>query len=329
MRQNLRPVTTDDSGQIITSRQALAAAGGQDLVQFEDSRNAPVKLTIGSVKRLFSPKATDEEAWTFIQVCRAQRLNPFLREAYLIKYDERAAASIVVGVDVFVRRAEEHPDFLGFQAGVIVQRGDQIVEEEGAFYLPGDTLIGGWFRGWRQGRDTPHYQRVLLSEYDKQQSLWKGSKATMIRKVAKAQGLREMYPKDFTGLYIEEERGVVIDHEALPPVDQATGEIMDGQAPDQADASGFAASNEVAKSAQDSPADGETPPPEGVGTPSQGDTPPRFESIPDFINKVMTRWPRLRTKAQVLSAASVRNEDDLGAKGLELAWVEIAELNGE
>ena len=40
----------------------------------------------------------------FIELCKAQKLNPFIREAYLIKFGI-SPANIVVGKDVFVKRA--------------------------------------------------------------------------------------------------------------------------------------------------------------------------------------------------------------------------------
>lgn len=227
MTSQRAPATTD-SGQIISASQALAQVGGRDIVTFDDARNAPIQLSIGSVKRLFCPKATDEEAWTFIQLCRAQRLNPFLREAYLIKYQDGEPASIVVGNQVFIRRAEEHPDFAGFQAGVIAQtQHGQLVYHEGAFYLPGETIVGGWFKGWKHSSPDPHVVRVLFQEFAATKrdgtytKFWLQMPAVMVRKVSIGHGLREMYPKDFQGLYSEEEVGVTLTEGDRKPIEAA------------------------------------------------------------------------------------------------------------
>ena len=48
-------------------------------------------------------KPSDQEVAMFIKLCQYQGLNPFLREAYLIKYSEKAPASTVVGKDAFTR----------------------------------------------------------------------------------------------------------------------------------------------------------------------------------------------------------------------------------
>ena len=46
---------------------------------------------------------------------------------------------------------------------------------------------------------------VALSEYDQGNAMWEAKPATMIRKVAKAQALRELYPGCFKNTYVSEE----------------------------------------------------------------------------------------------------------------------------
>ena len=48
---------------------------------------------------------TDQETMMFIELCKAQKLNPFIREAYLIKFGN-SPANIVVGKDVFDKLEE-------------------------------------------------------------------------------------------------------------------------------------------------------------------------------------------------------------------------------
>lgn len=52
-----------------------------------------------------------------------------------------------------------------------------------------------------KGRLKPSYASVSIEEYDQRRSLWNTKKATMIRKVAVVQALREAYPGAFGGLY--------------------------------------------------------------------------------------------------------------------------------
>lgn len=65
-------------------------------------------------------KVTDAEVKMFTELCKAQRLNPFLREAYLVKFGSNPA-QIIVGKDVFLKRARSNPRFKGFKAGIIVE----------------------------------------------------------------------------------------------------------------------------------------------------------------------------------------------------------------
>lgn len=62
-----------------------------------------------------------------------------------------------------------------------------------------------------KGRETPEYQSVSFDEYVGRKkdgtinSQWSKKPATMIRKVAVVQALREAFPDKFQGLYAQEE----------------------------------------------------------------------------------------------------------------------------
>lgn len=148
-------------------------------------------------------KVSDQEVAFFIALCQGNEVNPFMGEAYLIKYGDTPAQS-VVAYDALRKRAESNPDYEGIEYGVIVQRGDDVKELEGAFLLPTDKLLGAWAKVYRKERK-PYIAKVALAEYDKKQSTWKEKPATMICKVAKAQAMREAYPSKVGGLYTEEE----------------------------------------------------------------------------------------------------------------------------
>ena len=68
-----------------------------------------------------------------------------------------------------------------------------------------EELLGGWAKVYRKDRTRPSYEEVKLTEYDTGKSLWKGKKATMIRKVALVHALREAFPSTFGSLYDESE----------------------------------------------------------------------------------------------------------------------------
>lgn len=153
-------------------------------------------------------KITDQEVILFMKTCQAQKLNPFAQgEAYLIKFGSDPA-QMVVGKDAYMRRAEENPAYRGHKSGIVVLRGDQVIQKEGTCLYPGETLVGGWCRVHRTrngGSGEEVFKEVSLKEYDKGQANWKTKPCTMIEKVAVSQALRAAFPKDYEGMYVAEE----------------------------------------------------------------------------------------------------------------------------
>ena len=176
----------------------------------------PSDLSVHTIKKYINDKATDEEAYVFLQLCKARGLNPFLKEAYLIKYDHVSAATMVVGKDAFMKRAELNIQFDGIQAGIIVDCGDDTTmkkfdeERKGTVLLDGETLIGGWAKVYRKDHKYPTEITVSMKEFNTGKSSWKKMPATMIRKVALVQALREAFPSELSGMYDQSEMGVEV-----------------------------------------------------------------------------------------------------------------------
>ena len=175
-----------------------------------------VKLSPATVRQYLvsgGGNVTDQEVVMFMSLCRYQHLNPFLREAYLVKYGN-SPATMLTGKDVFTKRANRNPRYKGLKAGIIVQdknTGD-VLEREGTFYLPTEDIVGGWAKVFVSGHeDAPSYASVAFSEYAGRKgngelnSQWATKPATMIRKVALVQALREAFPEDFAAMYAPEE----------------------------------------------------------------------------------------------------------------------------
>jgi phage recombination protein Bet len=146
----------------------------------------------------------------FLQLCKFQGLNPFLREVYLVKYGDYPA-SIVTGKEVFTKRAMANKDFAGFEAGIVVKSGNKLERREGSMKLPGEEIMGGWARVHVKGHEVPFYDEVSFDEYAAKKrdgtltGMWQTKPATMIRKVAIVHALREAFPEQFEGLYSQEE----------------------------------------------------------------------------------------------------------------------------
>ena len=159
------------------------------------------ELTLEDIRGYICKDATDQEAFMFLKLCQARNLNPFTNEAYLVKYGSKA--TMIVGKEAFMRKAELHPQYKGFKAGVIVDDGEgSLIYREGAFVRKGEELLGGWAEVFRKDRDHPVRAEVALKDYERNDSpSWKNHKATMIRKVPLVQAMREAFPSDLAGCY--------------------------------------------------------------------------------------------------------------------------------
>ena len=131
--------------------------------------NADVKLSPNTVKKYLvsgdADKVTTQEIVMFINLCKYQGLNPFLREAYLIKYGNQPA-TIVTGKAAFEKRAARCDKYKGFDAGVVVYSPDIGIENRtGTIVLPDEQLLGGWAEVYVDGYDKPVKASVSLDEY--------------------------------------------------------------------------------------------------------------------------------------------------------------------
>lgn len=173
-------------------------AGGQEIT-----------LNSGIIKRYLvsgdADKVTDQEVLLFAKLCQYQGLNPFLREAYLVKYGSSPAQTITSKA-ALEKRAARCKDYRGFEAGIIVRRPDGTIEQRpGTFYAEDEQLVGGWAKVYVDGYVVPVEATATLREYSTGKALWASKPATMIRKVAKVCALREAFPDDMQGMYAAEE----------------------------------------------------------------------------------------------------------------------------
>lgn len=192
---------------------AISKTAEKALVEYE-TEYGKVKLSPETVKRYLvngdASRVTEQEIVLFMMLCKYQGLNPFLREAYLIKYGD-SPATIVTGKDTFTKRATKDPNCSGYESGIVVEKDGQLEYRKGTLVLKNETLVGGWARVFRKDWQVPLENTVALSEYVRYnnkgelQKNWRDMPATMIRKVALVQALREAIPKELGGLYSPEE----------------------------------------------------------------------------------------------------------------------------
>lgn len=211
--------TTQGSSFVAQARQqneAMQPVASSDPVEIEAMDGQRMTVTFDDVRNFICKEATIAECRIFLETCKQYHLNPFTKEAYLIHYDNKngdTASTIVLGKTCYMKMAEAHPQYDGFEAGLILQDdvAGEIYHREGSIIYAGETLLGGWAKTYRKDRSRPFYEEVSFSEYDTKKSLWVTKPATMIRKVALVHTLREAFPATFGGLIDESEVPVEVE----------------------------------------------------------------------------------------------------------------------
>ena len=168
-----------------------------DLIPFTQSQK-DWNFDMKEVIRHVDPQGngSPQEHKYFFELCKAQKLNPLIKEVYFIKYGSSPAA-VVINVDTFVSRANEHPDYDGYTAGWIIgTEADPKMTE-----MPFGKLIGAWCKVGRKGKTHSVAATVRFEAFDTGKSRWKIDPWGMIQKCAIAAAHRKAYPKAFTGLY--------------------------------------------------------------------------------------------------------------------------------
>lgn len=185
-------------------------------------------------------KITMPEFKLFTELCKVRKLNPFLREAYLIKYSNNQPASIVVGKDAILKRAVLNPKYDGMKSGIVVLNDNgKVIERKGTFKLDTETLVGGWAEVFRKDWNNSIYCSVSLSEAIQKKgngepnSNWSKQPATMIEKVAKVRALREAFVEDLGGMYEAEEMNVELPDKEVQIVEEV--ETMENKKDDPFD----------------------------------------------------------------------------------------------
>lgn len=209
------PTTTTTQGRSFVTQtrqqnEAMQPAASSDPVEIEAMDGQRMTVTFDDVRNFICKEAAIAECRIFLETCKQYHLNPFTKEAYLIHYDNKngdTASTIVLGKTCYMKMAEAHPQYDGFEAGVIVfiPEVGEIIHREGSIVYKGEELVGGWAKTYRKDRSRPFYEEVNFSEYDTKKSLWVTKPATMIRKVALVHTLREAFPATFGGLIDESE----------------------------------------------------------------------------------------------------------------------------
>lgn len=194
-----------------------------NIVKYEVGGNE-ITLTPDVVKKyLVSGKGnvTDKELMMFFALCKMQKLNPFLREVYLIKYSDSSPATTVTGKETFLKRAARNPKYKGHETFI----SDDGKKATAKVYLEGyqvpitvqvdyDEYVGlkdEYANSAKTGKKIPN-------------DIWKNKPKTMLKKVALVQALREAFPEDLGGMYSQEEINTVTHTLDTSPVEMTQGQ---------------------------------------------------------------------------------------------------------
>lgn len=166
-------------------------------------------------------KLTPQEKTQFIEIAQAFGLNPFIREIYATKYGEGQYAkfSIIVGYEVYLKRAERSGQLAGWSATTTgsVEGKD----------LRGIVTIHR--KDWNQPLiHEVYYSEYVQTTYDKSTNsqrpnkMWSEKPFTMIKKVAIAQGFRMAFSVDLGGIpYTSDEMPTLQEQAAQVTAQQA------------------------------------------------------------------------------------------------------------
>ena len=190
-----REIQTNDASQLPHNNY------GETMTKLTTQNNNNKELIFEEVKKFIDPKgqATPQELTFFFELCKERNLNPMLKEVYFIKYGS-GQATIVVGVDTFVARANDHSDYEGYKSGWIVGEENNATTTD----VPFGNILGAYCEVFRTGKQ-PTRATVRFAEYTTGKNRWATAPWQMIEKVAISSAHRKAYPKYFAQLYGWEE----------------------------------------------------------------------------------------------------------------------------
>lgn len=88
-------------------------------VSYDSLAGVPVNLTVKGFQSLLCREANAQQAEFMIGWCQHNRIDPFANEAHFTILDGKP--SIQIAKDTWIKRMEAHPDFVGYESGILVR----------------------------------------------------------------------------------------------------------------------------------------------------------------------------------------------------------------
>lgn len=182
-----------------------------------DSGSIQLSIDIVRNQLVNEGNVTDKEIVNFMMLCKYRKLNPFLGQAYLIKFKEKA--QMVVGKDVFTERLNKNTLCEGWESGLILydKKDKKVIERIGTFFLEDEELVGAYCTIHRNGWKNKFKWTVRLSDYFRTywkngkvlpMGLWATMPGIMITKCCIVAAVRNVFPEEFSGMYESSELGI-------------------------------------------------------------------------------------------------------------------------
>ena len=155
---------------------------------FSDEQVAVIKKTVAK-------NTTNTELAFFLQVCHANGLNPFLKEAWCYK-DNKGNLIVFAGRDGFLKKAQENPAYNGIRSSEVrakdvfkIDIANNKIEHEFGIGDRGE-IVGAYAIAFRKNGE-PTIEYVDFSRYNKKHNTWNTHPEEMIKKVAEVHALKK------------------------------------------------------------------------------------------------------------------------------------------
>ena len=178
-------------------------------------QDRPIRLTVGAVRNMIAIPSkrgvlpTEADCVMFIMLCRARGLDPFIRDAFLIGYDNykdgkyvSTSWQMIVSYQAYIARAESNPSFDGMESGIVYELDGHIAEAKGKIAPTGAKLRGAWAKIYRNDRNRPVYTTINLDAYKPRSPTgrWATDPEGMLVKCAKCEVIRDAFPFTSAGV---------------------------------------------------------------------------------------------------------------------------------
>lgn len=157
-----------------------------------------------TIMSLCMPKgATDSELALYLYRCREMGFDPLSGELVLRKWvgEDGPKLSFITTRDALLRKAAEHPDYMGLNSGVVREGDTFLVDTEKGvvkhtFGAKRGEILAGWAVVYHKTR-LPMVAVVDYEEYaaaNSRSPVWRSMPSAMIQKVAEVAALKRQFP---------------------------------------------------------------------------------------------------------------------------------------